>query len=203
MSIKGKILSTISIFALAIVLTFVGVWALTDLDFTVGGNITYTAPVVEITAKDESEYPTMKFVVISDTEKTCYVQQNTANPPSGEVVIPEAVIKSGVQYTIIHIGDINEVYMPGMGYGFCENLNITSIIIPETIMAVQEFIFSGCSNLKTIFIKNPNVITLKGPLSATSFSSDLIIYVPTASLNAYKTANRWSNYSNKITAYDF
>ncbi|MBO5022269.1 MAG: hypothetical protein J6C53_02185, partial [Clostridia bacterium] len=39
-----KILSTISFIAMAIVLTFVGVWALTDLDFTVGGDITYTAP---------------------------------------------------------------------------------------------------------------------------------------------------------------
>ncbi len=203
MSIKGKILSTISIFALAIVLTFVGVWALTDLDFTVGGNITYTAPVVEITAKDESEYPTLKFVVISDTEKTCYVQQNTANPPSGEVVIPEAVIKSGVQYTIIHIGDINEPYMPGMGYGFCENSNLTSITIPDTVVAIQELVFSGCENLTTIFIKNPNVITVEGTLTATGFSSDLKIYVPTTSVDAYKTANRWSSYANRIIGYDF
>ncbi len=44
MTTKFKILSSISFIALAIVLTFVGVWALTDLDFTVGGNITYTAP---------------------------------------------------------------------------------------------------------------------------------------------------------------
>ncbi len=39
-----KILTTISFIAMAIVLTFVGVWAITDLDFAVGGDITYTAP---------------------------------------------------------------------------------------------------------------------------------------------------------------
>ncbi len=44
MGLKGKILSSIAFMSLAIVLTFVGVWALTDLDFIVGGNITYTAP---------------------------------------------------------------------------------------------------------------------------------------------------------------
>ncbi len=44
MTTKFKILSSIAFIALAIVLTFVGVWALADLDFTVGGNITYTAP---------------------------------------------------------------------------------------------------------------------------------------------------------------
>ena len=49
MTTKFKILSSVSFIALAIVLTFVGVWALTDLDFTVGGNITYTAPKPSIT----------------------------------------------------------------------------------------------------------------------------------------------------------
>ncbi len=44
MTTKFKILSAISFIALAIALTFVGVWAMTDLDFSVGGNITYTAP---------------------------------------------------------------------------------------------------------------------------------------------------------------
>ncbi|MBO5022603.1 MAG: hypothetical protein J6C53_03935 [Clostridia bacterium] len=39
-----KMLTTISFIAMAIVLTFVGVWAITDLDFSVGGDITYTAP---------------------------------------------------------------------------------------------------------------------------------------------------------------
>ncbi len=44
MSVKNRILSIISIFALAIMLTLVGIWAVTDLDFIVGGDITYTAP---------------------------------------------------------------------------------------------------------------------------------------------------------------
>ncbi len=44
MTTKLKILSTISFIALAIVITFVGVWAITDLNFAVCGDITYTAP---------------------------------------------------------------------------------------------------------------------------------------------------------------
>ncbi len=47
MSLKFKLLSTISFICLAIVLTFVGVYALTDLNFSVGGDITYTAPTGE------------------------------------------------------------------------------------------------------------------------------------------------------------
>ena len=48
-----KILTTISFIAMAIVLTFVGVWALTDLDFTVGGDITYTAPEPQINLQQD------------------------------------------------------------------------------------------------------------------------------------------------------
>ncbi len=55
MTTKFKILSTISFIALAVVLTFVGVWALTDLDFIVGGNITYTAPESESILKYDEE----------------------------------------------------------------------------------------------------------------------------------------------------
>ncbi len=55
MTTKFKILSSISFIALAIVLTFVGVWALTDLDFTIGGNITYTAPEPESILKYDEE----------------------------------------------------------------------------------------------------------------------------------------------------
>lgn len=44
MTTKFKILTSITFIALAIVLTFVGVWAIADLDFAVGGDITYIAP---------------------------------------------------------------------------------------------------------------------------------------------------------------
>ncbi len=56
-----KILTTISFIAMAIVLTFVGVWALTDLDFTVGGDITYTAPKPTINLQQDANgfYVTM------------------------------------------------------------------------------------------------------------------------------------------------
>ncbi len=51
-----KILSAISFIAMAIVFTFVGVWALTDLDFTVGGDITYTAPKPYELIQDEKGF---------------------------------------------------------------------------------------------------------------------------------------------------
>ncbi len=56
-----KIFSIISFIAMAIVLTFVGVWAITDLDFSVGGDITYTAPkpTINLQQDDKGFYVTM------------------------------------------------------------------------------------------------------------------------------------------------
>ncbi len=56
MSKTFKIFTAISFIAMAIVLTFVGVWALTDLDFAVGGDITYTAPLPHGLKKDEKGF---------------------------------------------------------------------------------------------------------------------------------------------------
>ena len=40
----AKIFQVLSFACLGLLLTFVGVWAMTNLDFSVGGDITYTAP---------------------------------------------------------------------------------------------------------------------------------------------------------------
>ena len=44
MGVKYKILTTITFICMAIMLTLVGIWAVADLGFAVGGDITYEAP---------------------------------------------------------------------------------------------------------------------------------------------------------------
>ena len=50
---KFKILYTTMFVCLAMVLTLVGIWAVADLDFAVGGDITYTAPEAPPISSDE------------------------------------------------------------------------------------------------------------------------------------------------------
>lgn len=52
---KFKFFTTISFVCLAIMLTLVGIWAVTDLDFAVGGDITYTAPKPQINLQQDSK----------------------------------------------------------------------------------------------------------------------------------------------------
>lgn len=80
--------------------------------------------------------------------------------------------------------------------------SLTTITIPETIESFEGSTFYGCQNLQTVYIKATTPPSLTQNIFINNFSLTNI-YVPTSSVDAYKTA--WSSYvsANKITGYDF
>lgn len=104
-------------------------------------------------------------------------------------------------------------------FGHCTSL--TNIIIPSSIKKLPYGFLSFCENLKTVTIEatdfnifSDNVffnctslesITLKATIPPTfgynmlyNVPANVNIYVPCASLNAYKAASGWSTYANRI-----
>lgn len=83
-------------------------------------------------------------------------------------------------------------------FGYCNNL--TSIIIGSSVTSIGEQAFYNCNSLMNIYCK-PTV-----PPSITGVglpSSVQKIYVPRASVEAYKNAAYWQNYASIIVGYDF
>lgn len=80
--------------------------------------------------------------------------------------------------------------------------SLTTITIPETIESFKGSTFYGCQNLQTVYIKATTPPSLTENIFTNNFSLTNV-YVPTSSVDAYKTA--WSSYisANKITGYDF
>jgi len=81
---------------------------------------------------------------------------------------------------------------------FNECTSLTNIIIGENIQSIGNFAFGGNSNNRTVTIKTvvpPSII-------ANSFGANigLTIYVPAASVNAYKAATNWDCYASAIQA---
>ena len=105
---------------------------------------------------------------------------------------------------------------------------LESVVIPDTVTEVGMQSFSGCSNLKSatlgkgvkyitenafydcnalaeIYCKatTPPTVDNSAALGNLYAPANKKIYVPTASVAAYKKASNWMSYSDKIYGYDF
>ena len=80
--------------------------------------------------------------------------------------------------------------------------SLTSVTIPNRVTSIGGYAFGSCYSLKEVYCKRTTP-----PIGATSmFSSNASgrkIYVPTASVDAYKAADGWSYYASDIVGYDF
>ena len=70
---------------------------------------------------------------------------------------------------------------------------LTEIIIPASVGAIGNFAFRSCSKLTTVIARNVTPVTL-GSSYTFSNRKDATLYVPKASVDAYKNANRWKDF---------
>ena len=102
---------------------------------------------------------------------------------SGQVIIPETVTYNDKIYSVTKIGE----------HAFQECGRLTSVIIPNTIMAIDNDVFYGCYSLRSI----TNMALT--PPACTGFSNySVVLYVPFESLEMYKTTLVWGQFSDII-----
>lgn len=80
-------------------------------------------------------------------------------------------------------------------YG-CSSLE--NITIPSTVTSILDAAFMSCTNLESVTV----LATVPPTLGSDAFSgaSSLVIYVPAESVDTYKEASGWSDYSGEIEA---
>lgn len=104
-----------------------------------------------------------------------------------DVTIPESVTSIG-----------KEVFMN------CKSLE--SITLPSSIVSVGESAFYSCENLKSVYCEptTPPAVVYNWSWSAFGGNAeDRKIYVPAESIDAYKSAEGWSEYADAIVGYNF
>ena len=79
-------------------------------------------------------------------------------------------------------------------FSSCESLS--SITIPSSVTSIGDNAFRSCISLSGVIMKS----TIPPTLGANAFyeTNDCPIYVPSASVNTYKTASGWNRYTNRI-----
>ena len=126
-------------------------------------------------------------------------------------LLKSAIIGSGItvisNYTFSVCTSLSSVTIPdsvttiGM-WAFNNCSGMTSITIPNSVTSINFAAFYKCTNLTSITIK----ATTPPTLGNMAFESTPIangtgyIYVPSGSVNAYKSASGWSSYSSRIQA---
>ena len=85
------------------------------------------------------------------------------------------------------------------GSAFYGCSSLTSVTIGSGVTSIGSYTFSGCSSLTSITVNATTPPTLENS-NAFNNTNDCPIYVPAGSVNAYKTANRWSELSSRIQA---
>ena len=84
----------------------------------------------------------------------------------------------------------------GYVFEYCHGL--TSVTIGSGVTSIGGYVFDRCSSLTSVTI-NATIPPTLGSY-AFNFTNDCPIYVPAASVNAYKAASGWSTYASRIQA---
>ena len=96
-----------------------------------------------------------------------------------DVIIPENVISIGIS-------------------GFSNCTSLTSINIPSGVSLINTSSFDGCRGLTSITVNALTPPTLGNNVFTNT--NGCVIYVPSESVEAYKSANKWSDYASRIQA---
>ena len=120
--------------------------------------------------------------------------------------IPESVTSIGA-YAFCDCSSLTSINIPesvtNIRFGaFCDCSSLKSITIPQSVTSIESWTFEGCSSLKSVYCKATTPPALEsGGLGQNR--SGRKIYVPRNSVNAYISAEGWSDYASNIVGYDF
>ncbi|MBO7236238.1 MAG: leucine-rich repeat protein [Alistipes sp.] len=129
----------------------------------------------------------------------------------GDYVIPNSV-NNIEMYSIYFCHSMTSVTIPDsvtiIGEGAFKDCDgLTTVNISDSVIGITSDAFIDCNNLNSVYCKPttpPTALTPYGFWWSFDLNApDRKIYVPMESVEAYKSAEYWSDYADAIVGYDF
>jgi len=143
----------------------------------------------------------LKIIDIDDFTGTTFNDVATyiteANIPDGVTTIGIEAFKGCSSLTSIVIPD-SVTTIGTAAFQGCDSL--ASVTIPASVTTVERFAFDNCAALASVTVRATTPPSMDDDTAFTFTSSSLVIYVPAASVEAYKAASGWSDYASRIQA---
>ena len=116
------------------------------------------------------------------------------------ITIPDSVTSIG-EWAFNNCGSLTSIDIPNgvtsiSDYAFYNCFSLTSITIPDSVTSIGSEAFFLCDGLTAITVNSIIPPTLG--TDAFDETNECPIYVPSASVNAYKSASGWSDYASRI-----
>ena len=132
-----------------------------------------------------------------------------------EITIPNSITSLGIMTfdqccNITSVTISNSIASIGL-LTFNNCYSLESIIIPENVASIDEYAFFNCKKLMNVYCKRSTPPTGKSNMflayreegSKEYCPINCQIYVPRNSVEAYKSAEGWKEYADRIVGYDF
>lgn len=170
-------------------------------------------------AISQTEAKTVKVIEITDEPKLKSVKGISAFSNLEEIYFKKTGLQSidlSKNTKLTTIGDfafydctsLKSITIPdsvtSIGYqAFYKCTSLKSVTIPDSVTSIGDYAFCDCTSLKEVYCKPTTPPATSGSHAFFSNASDRTFYVPTASVDAYKSAKYWKGYSSVIVGYDF
>ncbi|MDR3333483.1 MAG: leucine-rich repeat domain-containing protein [Treponema sp.] len=125
-----------------------------------------------------------------------YTSLLTIDLPDSVTSIGASAIRQCTSLTTIDLPDSLQTIA---NYAFYKCTSLTTLDFPDSLQSIGGNAFDGCSSLTTVTLRGSTPPSLDS-YAILGWSALTAIYVPEGSVDAYKAANGWSAYADKIQA---
>ena len=172
-----------------------------SISWTVTGNTDYKYDYYTLNGNKYSNSSSSRYNLSAGEYKLVFYNEACNDSTIKYITINQLGIKVNNQYYLLdeenHTATLTYRGTSSSDYSneYSGNITIPQVVtysgVEYKVIGINNSTFSGCKNIKTITLESSTPLSM----NYSGLSSNTIVYVPFGSLNAYKAASEWSNYT--------